>query len=84
VGSIITATKAREERLFPSRISRVETGRVPRISMDPLRYSSENCLMVTAGMVKLKITGIMEKKERISARPARKKVLKKNHPEIKR
>ena len=74
------ATKADAARNLPIIIFKVETGIVRRSSYDPVLNSSENSLIVTAGITNDKITGKSENIFLISACPNRKKVEKKNHP----
>jgi len=84
VGISIIAINATADINLPTTTSRNVTGIVSKISYDPTFNSSEKSLMVTAGIIKEKITGRREKKFLRFAWLWRKKVVKKNHPVTRR
>jgi hypothetical protein len=84
VGSIMRATNTTQARNLPMITSESLTGSVKSISKLPMCSSSAKRRMVTAGITKGKINGSMEKKVRRFAWFMRKKVEKKNQPEISR
>src|SRR5574344_869559 len=71
----------KEARYLPVTMSSEVTGSVTSVSILPLRCSSLNTRMVSAGIKKLNVKGSNEKKFLSSARCARKNVAKKKHPE---
>ena len=81
MGTSIASADTSEARYLPATTSTGETGSVSSVSIVPLRSSSLNTRMVSAGIKRLNRSGSISKKLRSSATPAIKNTEKNNIPE---
>ena len=84
VGRSMKRDEISAAKYFPRTTSRLVTGSVIKVSREPLFFSSENSLIVMAGMKRLNSTGRFWKKYRSSARSSRKNVGKNKNPDNRR
>lgn len=84
VGANVRAVKVKVARNFPKTISISVMGLVSSSSIVPDFFSSENDLIVIAGMKNNRINGIISNAPLMETNPITKRLLVKNHPVIAR